>query len=114
MLYDSSNCYNGGGVSLKLICITLFWNLVRSVTFTQGIYSDPLSTKHNMTEHMKVFIGFYSGTVKACVLLGYGAVSFDKCPAWWCHLQGSNFSVGIQTLQKTPPLSLKTMGTSTQ
>lgn len=65
-----------------------------------------------MTEHIKVFIGFYSGTVKACVLLGYGAVSFDKFPAWWCHLQGSNSSVGIQTLQKTPPLCLKTMGTS--
>lgn len=33
-----------------------------------------------MTEHMKVFIGFHSGRVKAFVLLGYGAVSLDECP----------------------------------
>jgi len=60
-----------------------------------------------MKEHIKVFMGFHSGRVKAFVLLGYGAVSLDECPAWWRHLQGSNSSLGIQPLKIKPPLCPK-------
>jgi len=64
-----------------------------------------------MTEHMEVYIGFHSGRVKALVLLGYSTVSLDECPAWWCHLQGSNSSTPEE---KTTTLSQKQWAPVTQ